>query len=784
MPTILPVPFTRVALTRGFWAERLETNRASTIPTALTKCEDSGRFWNFERAAAALRGEPPDDVRAPGYPFDDTDVYKVVEGAAYALAVRPDAVLDARLDAIAERVARAQEPDGYLFTTRTLCPAAPHHWAGSERWQRETDLSHELYNIGHLIEAAVAHQEATGKRSWLAIAERAATLLTETFGPGRRSIWPGHQIIEMALVRLHRVTGDRRLLELARFLLDERGPDGKPQSGDTNNQSHARVVEQSEAVGHAVRAMYMYAGMADVALERDAADYVAALDRLWHDVVARKLYVTGGIGARHSGEAFGAAYELPNLTAYNETCAAIGLVYFSQRMFLLHGHASAADVLERVLFNGLIAGVSLDGTAFFYPNPLESFGEYTRSPWFGCACCPGNVARFLASVAGYVCAEQGDRVYLNLYAHGRIALAANGPAALDVDTDYPWDGGVRITLSALAAPREMALSLRIPGWARGEVVPSDLYRFLDEARSAGEAVTLAVNGAPVPVELEAGYVTLRRVWREGDVVTLQLPMPVRRVVAHPNVEADRDRVALQRGPLVYALEGGDQRGGEVLNLVVADDAALGAKRRRVEGLGELVVIEGSATALAREADGTLRRRATEFTAIPYFAWANRGAAEMQVWLARREASAWVRPAPTLASSSQVSASGGEMWRAANDQATPASSRDESHRRTRLLPDADGQVWIEYAFPEPASVSEANVYWFESTDWRREGPPVSWRLLHWDGATWAPVRARDAFGVERNRFNPVRFQPVVTSRLRLEAVPAAGGVVALSEWEVH
>lgn len=783
-----PVPFTAVRLSAGFWAERIETNRTRTIPVALDRCEQSGRLRNFERAAAVLRGEPPDDRSAPGYPFDDTDIYKVLEGAAYALAVQPDAELEARLDEIVRIVASAQEADGYLYTTRTINPASPHGWAGTERWQLETHLSHELYNVGHLIESAVAHHEATGKRGLLDVAVRAARLLTSTFGSGKRSIWPGHQIAEMALVRLYRLTGDRTLLELASYFLEERGPDGKPGSGDENNQSHARVVDQTEAVGHAVRATYMYAGMADVAAEQDAAAHVAALRRIWHDVVAHKLYVTGGIGARPIGEAFGVAYELPNLTAYNETCAAIGLVYFCHRMFLLHGEVEAIDVLERALFNGLLAGVGLDGESFFYPNPLESFGEYARSPWFGCACCPGNVARFMASVPGYLCARRGDAVFVNLYAAGRIAIELGDEqgadrAVLVVGTDYPWDGLVRIELGELAAPRELDLRLRIPGWARGEVVPSDLYRFIDEPASGDAALALSVNGAGVALDIVAGYARLRRQWRQGDVVELRLPMRIRRIAAHPNVEADRGRVALQRGPLVYAVEGWDQEGGEALNLVVADAAPLEAAFE-ADLLGGMVAIRGPAVALSRSASGELVERQTAFTAIPYFAWANRGRSEMQVWLARSEADAWVRPAPTLASQSQVTASGGDCLLAANDLAPVASSRDERHKRARLAPDSDGQIWIEYTFPRETRVAEVSVYWFEATDWRREGPPAAWRVSYREGASSAAVAARGAYGVQLDAFNRVEFEPVVTCALRLEITAPPAAAVGLLEWQVR
>ena len=399
---VQPVPFTAVHLDDVFWAPRIETNRQVTVPFAFQQCELSGRVDNFERAAAVLRGEMLTNKKPPGYPFDDTDLYKVIEGASYTLSVHPDPKLDSYVDSLIAKIGAAQEKDGYLYTTRTIDPQKPHPWAGTARWELEKVDSHELYNLGHLYEAAVAHYQATGKRSLLDIALRTADLLTATFGPGKKSIWPGHQITEMGLVKLYRVTGNERYLDLARFLLDQRGPDGDKGAGRTYNQSQAKIIEQTEAVGHAVRATYMYSGIADVAALTGDQAYLKAVDTIWQNLVARKLYLTGGIGATGSGEAFGADYEMPNMTAYNETCAAIGNDYWNHRLFLLHADAKYVDVMERTLYNGLISGVSLDGKSFFYPNPLESNGQHARSPWFGVACCPGNITRFMASVPGYL----------------------------------------------------------------------------------------------------------------------------------------------------------------------------------------------------------------------------------------------------------------------------------------------------------------------------------------------------------------------------------------------
>jgi len=628
---VQPVPFTSVHVNDVFWAPRIEVNRTVTIPFAFKKCEETGRVHNFERTAETLQGHPDADRTPPPYPFDDTDLYKVIEGASYALCVRPDKEMEAYLAMLIQKIGAAQESDGYLYSARTIDPAHPHKWSGSTRWSLEKVDSHELYDAGHLYEAAVAHYQATGNRALLDIALKTADLLDRTFGPGKQSIWPGHQITEMGLVKLYRVTGEPRYLNLARFLLDVRGPDGSEGAGREYNQSHKKVTEQSEAVGHAVRATYMYSGIADVAALTGDQDYIRAIDRIWENVVGRKLYVTGGIGARGEGEAFGRDYELPNLTAYNETCAAIGNTYWNHRLFLLHGDARYVDVMERTLYNGLISGVSLDGMAFFYPNPLESAGDYKRQPWFGVACCPGNITRFLASFPGYMYAHEANTIFVNLFAAGTatIALADGRHVEIVQETRYPWDGAVRLTVTP-DRPGPLTINVRIPGWAHDEPVPSDLYRFAEKFKAP---VRLSVNGADVPVVLEKGYVPLTRTWAKGDVIALDLPMPVRRVLANDAVEADRGRVALQRGPIVFAAEGTDNPGGHVRNLEIADGTPLSAEFVP-SLLNGVTVIKGRARAVTAGPTGARAEAEQPFMAIPYYAWANRGAGEMAVWFAR------------------------------------------------------------------------------------------------------------------------------------------------------
>jgi DUF1680 family protein len=631
---IRPVPFTAVRITDGFWSPRLETNRAVTVRHDFDKCETTGRIANFAVAGGLAKGE------FQGlFGFNDSDVYKVIEGASYSLRLRPDPALESYVDGVVAKIAAAQEDDGYLYTAGTIPTLAqkPTCCVSRPRWS-DIAAGHELYDLGHLYEAAVAYYQATGKRALLDVALKSANLLTQVFGPGRRLDPPGHQEVEIGLVKLYRVTGDKKYLDQARFFLEQRGNAAGHTLYGAYNQDHLPVLQQTEAVGHAVRAGYMYSAMADVgALSGDEA-YVRALGGLWDNVVSRKLYLTGGIGARRDGEAFGDDYELPNRTAYAETCAAIANAMWNHRLFLLHGDAKYLDVLERIVYNGFLSGVSLDGERFFYPNPLASDGERTfnmgqkgRSAWFDCSCCPTNVVRFLPSIAGYVYAQRERDVFVNLFVAGRGELSLDGLAlGIRQETRYPWDGQVRIVLEP-GRPAELALHVRVPGWAQGRPVPSDLYRY---AEAGTEAFTLAVNGQPVKPEIVRGFAVLRRTWKAGDAVELLLPMPVHRVLSHEKVAADSGRVALERGPVVYCAEAVDN-GGRVFNLVLPDDAQLEA-RHRGDLLGGVTVVAGRALALQASEDGrSVLTREQDFLAVPYHVWAHRGDGEMAVWLPRR-----------------------------------------------------------------------------------------------------------------------------------------------------
>jgi DUF1680 family protein len=776
---VKPVPFTSVQIDDAFWAPRIETNRLVTIPFAFEQCEKSGRMDNFIRAAKILHGEEVSNRKPPPYPFDDTDPYKVLEGASYALAVQPDPKMKAYLDDLIAKIGAAQEPDGYLYTARTINPEHSHPWSGNKRWVNDPDESHELYDAGHLFEAAVANYQATGDRALLNIAIKEANLLCDTFGPETNklnNIWPGHEIVEMGLAKLYRATGDERYLKLAKFFIDVRGP-----GGDEYHQSHIKPVDQTEAVGHAVRAGYLYSGMADVAALTGDQRYVHAIDAIWENAVDKKLYITGGIGAVGGGEAFGPDYFLPNMSAYCETCAAVANDYWNQRLFLLHGDGKYVDVMERTLYNGLLSGVSLDGKRFFYPNPLESNRQDSRSPWFGVACCPGNITRFMASVPGYMYAQKGAALYVNLFAANKAEIKMDNGHTVKIteETRYPWDGLVKMTIHPDTSA-QFTIDVRIPGWARDQAVPGDLYKFIDHPN---EAVTLKVNGQEVAVQLEKGYASLDRKWNDGDTIELNLPMPVRRVAANESVKADRGRVALQRGPIVYCLESPDNPEGHVRSLMLPDNAQLIASFEP-SLLNGVEVIRGSAMLVSRGQNDQLTKTAQSFQAIPYYAWANRGRSEMMVWIPDSEKTTRVQASPTIASTSKITASEGLKNRnAINDLAEPASSNDAENTFSDWWPHKGEDAWVEYEFAKAATVSSTSAYWFDDTGTGECRTPVSWRILYKDGDKWTPVETTDTYGVERDKYNKITFKPVLTTGLRLELKMQPRWSAGLQEWTV-
>lgn len=619
-----PVPFTAVRVTGGFWEQKQEVNRTVTVPFALQQCEESGRLKNFDLAAEVMRrraaGEKDFQIKPPTiYPFDDTDAYKAIEGASYVLSMKPDAALEKQLDGYIARIAAAQEPDGYLYTFRTMHPDSPgQDWVGQNRWDKDPELSHELYNAGHLYESGVAHFQATGKRTLLDVCLKNAELLWRDFGDGKRRLAPGHEIVEMGLVRLYRVTGDGRWLKLAQIFLDARGP-----GGPDYNQRHKLVVDQDEAVGHAVRANYLYSGMADVAALAGNTRYLAAITKIWDNATGKKLYLTGGVGALAKGEAYGADYELPH-DGYNETCAALALMMWNHRMFLFTGEAKYMDVFERTAFNGFLSGVSVSGDRFFYPNPLVYDGKAKnnhehagRAPWFGCACCPPNLMRTLASLTGYFYAVKDDSLYVNFYAQSEgEAKIAGTTVKLTQTTNYPWSGEVKLTISPVV-PTKFTVRVRIPGWSRGKPVPSDLYSYVSPENPE---LLLQVGGVAANSQTENGYITITREWKSGSTVKLNFPMPVNQVQGNEKIAATRGEVAFERGPLVYCVEEVDQK-IDAITLKSPLKVSTKAKPALLGGVTELEIKDGAGTNL---------------TAIPYYAWNNRGLAPMAVWMKKTD----------------------------------------------------------------------------------------------------------------------------------------------------
>ena len=769
-----PVPFTSVKVSDAFWGQRLQASRDVTIPLAFSKCEETGRYENFVKAA-----NPSDEYEVGGLAFDDTDVYKTIEGASYLLQTYPDKKLMKYIDSVLVIVAAAQEPDGYLYTSRTMNPKHPHEWAGTKRWELVEDLSHEFYNLGHMVEGAVAHYQATGKRNFLDIAIRYADCVVREIGEGADQVVrvPGHQIAEMALARLYLVTGDKKYLDQAKFFLDKRGYTSRT---DEYSQAHKPVLEQDEAVGHAVRATYMYSGMADVAALTGDKGYIDAIDRIWENIVGKKMYITGGIGSTSSGEAFGKNYELPNMSAYCETCAAIGNVYVNHRLFLLHGHGKYYDVLERTLYNGLISGVSLEGNGFFYPNPLESMGQHQRQAWFGCACCPSNICRFIPSLPGYVYAVKNNDVYVNLFMSNTSNLKVNGKKVeLEQTTNYPWNGDITIGVKKNSAGK-FNLKVRIPGWVRNQVVPSDLYTYSDNVRLG---YSVKVNGEEVKSELKDGYFCIDRKWKKGDKVEVHFDMEPRTVRANDKVAADKGRVAVERGPVVYCAEWPDNN-FDVLSAYMNQNPKFEVEFQK-DMLYGINTLKTDAQVLEYGKDGRLTTKDVKMTMIPYYAWAHRGRGNMSVWIAQDlEAARPIKPA-TIASLAKKDASHEpKQLYSVFDGLTPKDKDDRTIPYYHWWPKEGTTEWITLELPEGTTVQNSTLYWFDDSPWGGCRVPKSWKIYYKDAqGNWVEVPNPTKYGTEPGIGNKVEFDPVKTTALKLEVVLPEKHAAGIYEWDV-
>jgi len=768
---IQPVPFTSVKLTDKFWEPKIKVNHDVTIPHALLQSQN--RILNFEIAAKLKTGK-----FASSYPFDDSDVYKIIEAASYSLHYYPDPTLEKTIDSLIHIIGLAQEPDGYLYTCRTM-NSFPNDWSGTIRWQNESMLSHETYNLGHLLESACAYYQATGKDSYLKIAVKAADLLDKDFGWGKLEVYPGHQIVEVGLARLYRVTGEIRYLNLAKFFLDVRGP-----GGEEYCQAQEKVINQTEAVGHAVRAVYMYAGMADVAALKNEPTYISAIDKIWNDIIHSKIYITGGIGASGGNEGFNGAYNLPNSSAYCETCASVGNIYLNQRLFLLHGDGKYIDVLERTLYNALLSGISLSGNRFFYPNPLMSSGNQTRSPWFDCACCPPNISRLIPSVPGYIYAQSVDTLYVNLFMDNTTTVSLNG-TALEViqKTGYPWSGNIGVTLNPEQS-KSFTVKIRIPGWARNEPIPGDLYKFQDD-NSATPVVK--INNEPATYDLVKGYAVLKQTWKKGDIISLDLPMSPRKVIADSQLLDDKNRISIQRGPMVYCAEGIDNA-GSVLSVNLGDKAILTDSY-------EATVLNGTEMIKTHtiETDGSEGR---EIKLIPYFLWDNRGGSEMAVWLSASQHK--VQPDSLVqinsANGNTASTNYISSWENLSgiyDLYDPSNSGDKGQSAFGNW-DGNGLTvgtwnWVQYTFPAEKTISSSEVYWWD--DNQGITIPDSCYLSYFDKTVNKFIKINGTSGnqknggIKRDAYNFIHFSAVKTTQIRLNFLgkQKAQGIL---EWKVY
>ena len=770
-----PVARGQVSFDTGFWAEKLATNRKVTIPHCFQLCDETKRIQNFAVAGGLAKGQHE------GYFFNDSDLYKVVEAACLALAATRDEALAKRVDEVVAKIAAAQEKDGYLYTARTLL--RPDHMppGGKERWS-DLGSGHELYCAGHLYEAAVAHFEATGKRTLLDVAQKHADLVASVFGPGKNEHPDGHPEVELALVKLAKATGKDEYSKLAKFFVEARGRKGGGRAlyGEYA-QDHLPLREQTEPVGHAVRAAYLYSGAADLAAVTGDEPLALAIDKLWQGMLAGKVYLTGGIGSRAGGEAFGATFELPNERAYAETCAAIANVMLGWRMFLRSGDGDAYDVLERSLYNGVLAGVSLHGDRFFYPNPLASRRGAERSRWFDCACCPSNVVRIVEAVPGMAYATKGNTVFVCLYQSGTATLTIDGHSVeVQQATEYPWQGRVTLTVLPDAAVR-CTLALRIPGWARDRAWPNQLYRFADEC---DQEPTITINGEPVKFATTRGFAVLDREWRPKDKVVLTLPMPARTIVSRPEVVSNLGKVAVQRGPLVYCAEACDQPDGRVQHLVLNAATPLTAEWRK-DLLSGVTVLRGKALATKRQLDESIAGDGDrDLLLVPYHTWANRKRGSMAVWLALVPGAADPLPAPTLATTAKVTTSGGADPAAMVDQLVPKSSIDHDVPFFHWWPKKGSKEQVILEFVKPARVQNVAVYWFQDEGIGECRLPVSWKLFGRVLGGWQELCADQTLGCAKDSFQEAAFPPHDLEAIKLEVQLPTGFSTGIHEVRVR
>ncbi len=764
---IHPVHFTEVEMKDAFWNHKIERNLNVTLPFVLGQLEDKG----------GLGG---------------SSLYKVLEGISYYMMTDDSPQLESMANKLIQIVRESQQPDGDLLfpgakPNRTPMPDSL-RWLGEDFG--ETGGSHKLYFSGHMFEAAVAHYEATGKKDMLDMAEKNAQLLLSVFGPDKLVAYPFHPEIELALVKLYRATGKKEYLELSKFFIDSRGPDGTEYG-----VSNKKVTDQTEPIGHAVRALYLYSGVTDIVALTGDRGYARAIDTIWKSMVRSKIYITGGTGSYDYDEAFGKRYQLPNEIAYNETCASIADILWNDRMFRLKGDAAYIDVLERVLYNSLLDGVSISGDRFFYPNPLASNGEYQRASFYGVPCCLTNIVRFMPQIPGFIYAYKENDLYVNLFigSSSKVDLK-NGAVEISQETGYPWDGEIIIKVDPLKN-RKFTVRVRIPGWAEKQPLPSGLYYYENEHK---DNVKISLNGKPVKYYKENGYAVFERRWSAGDEIKLELPMDVMKIYADNNVVADRGRMALQRGPVVYCLEGQDNKEGHVQNIMIKPEASFSIEKE--DNLLDGTYVLNTTGYSFREQQGNDKpiMNEQEVRAIPYYLWANRGPSEMIVWIPCKE---WAiiphrDPSPTIAATSKVLSSYDTVTiKSINDQRFVSNLQCNPVCGYYKWPLKDTTGWVQYVFNKPETVSSVKVYWYDrpftmiiwydDQPWTCCRPPESWELLYLnDNKEWQPVNNLDEYGTEERRYNEVRFEPVKTTSLKMVVKRQKKCACGLQEWVVE
>lgn len=774
-----PVPFTEVEVNDGFWNDWINRVGMKFLPHNFQYCEKEKKIDNFRVAAGKMEG------KHVGACFEDSDVYKVLEGAAYWLALHKDPAIEKQADEIIDLIAGAQQPDGYLNTYYTLVKP-------NERWTN--DAEHETYCAGHLFEAAIAYDQATGKRKLLDVATKFADHIVNTFGPGKVEEVPQHEEIELALFKLAYYTQTEKYADLARWFIEQRGKPYKDKPTgrwDSQCQDHKPIIEQDEILGHAVRAMYLYSGVSDLVAKSGDMRYSNALDRLWHDLTERKMYITAGIGdSLLHIEGFSNPYYLPNDTAYCETCASIGLAFWAQRMFLLHRDAKYVDIIERAFYNTPLSGLALSADAIFYCNRLE--GADQRPPWQGCACCPTNMVRFIPTIGGYAYSYEKDTLYILHYMPTKVALKitdgkfsktkADGTETknlvqIEQTTNYPWNGETKIHINT-EQPQTFTIAIRIPDWCyRGAGSPERLYHFPE--CPGLEKVQLKINGEVVPIQsLDKGFVKLQREWKQNDEILLTLPMDVQRVYANEKVEADRGRVAIQKGPVVFCAEDVDNA-NQVKFLFMPRTAAFQSKFEP-ELLSGVVTIETTGK-IKSEAnpDGTDQ----PIKLIPYYAWANRQSGYMRVWIPETADLASIPSIETKATVEASHAWPNDSLSALNDQIEPKKSADMGIPRFTWWDHKGTNEWVQYNFDKEYTFKGVKVYWFDDTGSGECRVPESWEVLYLKDGKWTPVPNPSLRTTTRNRYNEVTFDPIKTTALRLSVQLQPDFSSGILEWKV-